>query len=100
MTSTSSKSFTVRPLSTEELGGRFVDQALWVFGGALGFAPRSGRVVSFADTLRRHSTYPGVNAFGAFNRRGRLVGFSYGYSSQPGLWWREQIAAPLTAKQR
>ena len=33
-------------------------------------------------------------------QRGQLVGFSYGYTSQPGLWWREQIAQPLSAAQR
>jgi ribosomal protein S18 acetylase RimI-like enzyme len=77
-----------------------MDQALWVFGGALGFALDHGRVVSFGDTIRRHATYPGFGAFGAFGPRGKLVGFSYGYSSQPGLWWREQIARPLTEEQR
>lgn len=57
-------------------------------------------MLSFADTLRRHATYAGFHAFGALNVRGRLVGFSYGYSSQPGLWWREQIAAPLSPEER
>jgi ribosomal protein S18 acetylase RimI-like enzyme len=92
--------FQVRPLSPDELGGRFLDQALWVFSGALGFPRRGGRVASFADTLRRHASYPGFRAFGAFNVRARLVGFSYGYSSQPGLWWREQVAAPLSPEKR
>jgi ribosomal protein S18 acetylase RimI-like enzyme len=87
-------------LSPEELSGRFVDQVLWVFSGALGFPRGHGRVLSFGDTLRRHASYPGFLAFGAFNVRGRLVGFSYGYTSQPGLWWREQVAAPLTQAQR
>jgi ribosomal protein S18 acetylase RimI-like enzyme len=77
-----------------------LDQALWVFGAALGYPRRNGRVVSFADTLRRHATYRGFSAFGAFNLRNRLVGFSYGYTSLPGLWWREQIAAPMSAEQR
>lgn len=92
--------FLVQVLAAEELGGRLLDQALWVFGGALGFPPRHGRVISFADTLRRHVGYRGFLAFGAFNLRNRLVGFSYGYSSQPGLWWREQVAAPLTTSER
>ena len=92
--------FTVRPLSPQELGGRLRDQALWVFSGALEFPRRSARVANFADTLRRHASYPGLHAFGAFNVRHRLVGFSYGYTSQPGLWWREQIAAPLSEEER
>lgn len=92
--------FSVRPLSPQELGGRLIDQALWVFSGALEFPRRSARVANFADTLRRHADYPGFRAFGAFNVRRRLVGFSYGYTSQPGLWWREQIAAPLSPAQQ
>ena len=90
----------MRPLSTDELSGRLFDEALWVFAGALGFPRRHGRVVSFGDTLRRHADYPGFRAFGAFNLRNRLMGFSYGYTSQPGLWWREQVAAPLSPSQR
>src|SRR5579864_4635162 len=92
--------FDIRPLSGDELGGRFLDQVLWVFSGALGFPPRTGRVLNFGDTLRRHAGYGGFTAFGAFNLRARLVGFTYGYTSQPGLWWREQVAAPLTPAQR
>jgi ribosomal protein S18 acetylase RimI-like enzyme len=73
---------------------------LWAFSGALGYPLKSGRVVSFADTLRRHALLGGFRAFGAINLRGKLVGFSYGYTSVPGLWWREQVSRPLTAEQR
>jgi GNAT superfamily N-acetyltransferase len=92
--------FEVRSLGPNELSGHYLDQALWIFSGALGFARESGRVRSFADTIRRHSSYGGFRAFGALNVRGRLVGFSYGYASQPGLWWREQIAGPLSSSER
>jgi ribosomal protein S18 acetylase RimI-like enzyme len=92
--------FLVRAVNADELAGRFLDQVLWVFGGALGFPPRHGRVISFADTLRRHAGYAGFLAYGAFNLRNRLVGFTYGYASQSGLWWREQVAAPMTPEQR
>jgi len=92
--------FEVRELAPDELYERFPDQALWIFSGALGFPRDSSRVRSFADTIRRHTGYGGFRAFGALNVRGRLVGFSYGYSSQPGLWWREQISEPLTPDER
>jgi ribosomal protein S18 acetylase RimI-like enzyme len=92
--------FQVREVAADELTSRLVDDVLWVFGGALGFPPRHGRVTSFADTVRRHAGYGGFTAFGAFDQRKHLVGFSYGYSSQPGLWWREQVAAPLSPAQR
>lgn len=48
--------------------------------------------------MRRHATREGFRAFGAFAPD--LVGFSYGYTSQPGLWWREQVAAALTPEQK
>jgi ribosomal protein S18 acetylase RimI-like enzyme len=92
--------FSVRPLAGDELTGQLFSQALWVFGGALGFGRRSTRVLTFGETIRRHVRVPGFRAFGAFNLRGRLVGFSYGYTSQPGLWWREQIAQPLSNPDR
>jgi ribosomal protein S18 acetylase RimI-like enzyme len=50
--------------------------------------------------MRRHARQGGFRAFGAINQRGRLVGFSYGYTSVPGLWWREQIAQSLSSEQR
>src|SRR5260370_11055532 len=92
--------FTVRPLTAEELSGPLLDQALAVFAGALGFPKPHARVTSFAGTLSRHALYGGFRAFGAFNAGGKLVGFSYGYTSVPGRWWRETIARPLTLEQR
>jgi ribosomal protein S18 acetylase RimI-like enzyme len=92
--------FSVRALETHELGGPLVDQALLVFAAGLGFPPSHSRVTSLANTIRRHALLGGFRAFGAFNARTELVGFSYGYASQPGLWWREQIAQPLSSEQR
>src|SRR5258708_19974668 len=88
--------FSVRPLTAEELAGPLMDQALAVFAGALGFPKRHARVTSFAGTLSRHALYGGFRAFGAFNAGGKLVGFSYGYTTLPGRWWRQTIAPPLT----
>jgi ribosomal protein S18 acetylase RimI-like enzyme len=90
----------VRPLTADDLPGPLQDQALAVFAGALGFQRGHGRVTSFAGTLGRHAAYDGLRAFGAFSTDDRLVGFSYGYTSVPGLWWRETIARSLTSEQR
>lgn len=84
----------------EELCGPLLAGALWVFGAALGFPRTSGRVLAFSATLHRHAAQRGFLACGAFNARAHLVGFSYGYASQPGLWWREQITPHLTDAQR
>src|ERR1700694_4543780 len=90
----------VRPVTATELSGPLLDQTLAVFAGALGFPKRHGRVASFAGTIGRHTVYGGFRAFGAFTTAGRLVGFSYGYASVPGRWWRETIARPLSMAQR
>jgi ribosomal protein S18 acetylase RimI-like enzyme len=95
-----SPEYSIRALETHELGGPLVDQALWVFANGLGFPPGHSRVTNLANTIRRHSLLGGFRAFCAFNSRAALVGFSYGYASQPGLWWREQIAQPLSPEQR
>jgi ribosomal protein S18 acetylase RimI-like enzyme len=92
--------FSVRALAAEELAGPLLDQSLAVFAGALGFQRRHARVASLAGTIGRHAVYGGFRAFGAFATDRRLVGFSYGYTSVPGRWWRETIARPLTLEQR
>ena len=90
----------VRSLEAGELAGSLLDQAVGIFAAALGFPRRHARVRSFAATLRRHATYGGFRAFGGFTLRQHLVGFSYGYSSQPGLWWRDEITGWLSPRQR
>jgi ribosomal protein S18 acetylase RimI-like enzyme len=92
--------FTVRSLAPAELSGRLRQPALTVFAAALGFSRRHERVLGMADSIRRHATRPGFRGLGAFNQQDELVGFSYGYASQPGLWWREQIVPALTPTQR
>jgi ribosomal protein S18 acetylase RimI-like enzyme len=96
----SSTTYTVRALTNEELTGPLLQQALWTFAGGLGYRRGDSRVTALAGAMRRHVLHGGFRAFGALTGRGRLVGFSYGYTSQPGLWWREQIAQPLSAEQR
>jgi len=90
----------VRPLTADEIAGPQLEALLRVFAAAMGYAVGSHSVVSQGSATRRHAERGGFRAFGAFDSRDRLVGFSYGYHSQPGLWWREQVSAYLTAAQR
>lgn len=72
-----------------------------MFGAAIGYPRHHSRVIGLGETLRRHASRAGFSAFGAFgDAQEHLVGFSYGYTSQPGLWWREQIAPALDPRQR
>jgi len=88
--------YSVRPLTPTEVGGPQLEALLRVFAAALGFSSRQLRVVAQASSTRRHAERGGFRAFGAFDARDELVGFSYGYHSQPGLWWREQVRQALT----
>lgn len=92
--------FSIRRLTRDDVCGPQLETLLWVFAAALGLSLRSSRVLAFASSLKRHTDQPGFLAYGAFNVRDQLVGFGYGYSSQPGLWWREQIEPHLTRQQR
>ncbi len=85
---------TIQRLSGEDVAGSQYEALLRVFAAALGFAPRSQRVLAQGASMRRHTERAGFTAFGAIQQPG-LVGFTYGYTSQPGLWWREQIAPRL-----
>jgi GNAT superfamily N-acetyltransferase len=96
----SSTTYAIQPLTADELTGRLLEQALWTFAGGLGYRRSDSRVTALASAMRRHVLHGGFRAFGAVSPRGRLVGFSYGYTSQPGLWWREQISQPLSIAQR
>jgi ribosomal protein S18 acetylase RimI-like enzyme len=89
----------VRPLLANEVTGPQHEALLHVFAAAMGYAPGAQAVQSQGAATRRHSERSGFRAFGAFDAGERLVGFSYGYHSQPGLWWREQVSGALTPAQ-
>ncbi len=91
---------TVRALRAEELTGLLLQQALSTFADAIGYRRNDSRVTALSGAIRRHAEHGGFRAFGALTPRNRLVGFSYGYTSQPGLWWREQISRPMSEAQR
>ena len=50
-----------------------------------------------AEIVRRHAARPGLVAHGAFTPDGVLVGFCYGFPSQPHGWWERQVAPRLAA---
>jgi ribosomal protein S18 acetylase RimI-like enzyme len=91
--------YDIQPLSAEDLTGPVLEGVLRVFGAALGFSRADSRVRAQESITRRHAERGGFRAFGAFDDS-KLVGFSYGYASQPGLWWREQVWAALSPEQR
>jgi len=90
----------VRPIAAAELAGPQLEALLRVFGAAMGYTQGSTQVAAQGSVTRHHAERVGFRAFGAFDEHDQMVGFSYGYHSQPGLWWREQVRAALTPVQR
>jgi ribosomal protein S18 acetylase RimI-like enzyme len=83
--------YAFRSIGAAELSGPLLQSLLTVFGAALGYRQADPRVRAQESITRRHAERVDFRAFGAFDAQQQLVGFSYGYASQPGLWWREQV---------
>ncbi|WP_106848204.1 GNAT family N-acetyltransferase [Blastococcus sp. Marseille-P5729] len=82
----------IRQLSITEFQ-RLFPVAFRIFAEAMGYPD------SYIEPRIRLATsqlaYPSLLAFGAFDGRGRLVGFAYGYRAQPGQWWADEVARAL-----
>jgi ribosomal protein S18 acetylase RimI-like enzyme len=59
-----------------------------------------GDLVSFLSTFTRHSSREGFTCFVVRDGDGgQLLGFAYGYTSQKGQWWHDQVASALDPTQ-
>ncbi len=63
------------------------------------FGEVEGRV-PFSEVFAEHLDREGFRAVVVRHPDGRLVGYAYGYTSRPGQWWHEQVAAHLDAEAR
>lgn len=59
-----------------------------------GFFPVEEELRGFSERLQRHTSNPDFRLCVKFSRR-TPVGFAYGYTSVPGGWWRQMVAAGL-----
>lgn len=79
---------------------RRLDEVIAVYGDAMGYhdGDLAGRTARFSAHARR----PGLRTVATLTEDGRLVGFCYGYGSDPGQWWHDQVHAALDedARQR
>ncbi|HLV57948.1 MAG TPA: GNAT family N-acetyltransferase [Natronosporangium sp.] len=80
------------PWTPEDLGRR-LDDVIAVYGDAMGYRPEvlATRRGYIATHLRR----PGFRAVATLASDGALIGFGYGYHSEPGQWWHDQVSAAL-----
>ena len=81
----------------EELVGQVVE----VWSAAHGLSSASATRREFGATrIPRHARREGFRFVGAFEPRGRLVGFVYGYTGASGQWWHDKVAAALDPETR
>ncbi|MBP1949676.1 N-acetyltransferase [Virgibacillus litoralis] len=55
---------------------------------------------SAVENINKHTSYNGFRGLMAKDKSGTLIGFTYGYTSLPGQFYREKLAAQLTDKQQ
>jgi ribosomal protein S18 acetylase RimI-like enzyme len=77
---------------------RRLDDVITVYGMAMGYPPsllatRRGYVAS-------HVHRPDFRAVASIGTDGTLLGFGYGYHSEPGQWWHDQVRVAIPQQQR
>ena len=80
---------------TPEQFDRNVDAAMEIYVAAMGYTTHAGKVRGRA--ARGQGTFPHFTARGAWDDRGRMIGFCYGYTSEHGQWWHELVRRALDA---
>ena len=78
---------------------RLSEQVLRVYAAAMMPAPYSKSLADiqmFAGIFERHREREGFRMIVAWRDRD-IVGYTYGYTSVPGGWWRDQVADALGA---
>jgi GNAT superfamily N-acetyltransferase len=77
---------------------RRLDDVVSVYGAAMGY-PRELLVTRrgyIGSHVRRH----GFRAVASLDDQGTLLGFGYGYRSEPGQWWHDQVRGAIARDQR
>jgi len=77
---------------------RRLDDVIDVYGQAMGYsedllATRRGYIAS-------HVHRRGFRAIASLDTAGTLLGFGYGYMSEPGQWWHDQVRGGIPPERR
>lgn len=70
-----------------------VREAMGIYAEAMGYS--STVVDNRSGYATTHAGRPGFRAVAALGSDDALLGFGYGYSSEPGQWWHDQVAKAL-----
>lgn len=77
---------------------RRIDEVLEVFGQAMSYDRRALEVRR--GYIATHVRRKDFRAVASVTDEGRLIGFGYGYHSEPGQWWHDQVHDALTEDER
>lgn len=77
---------------------RRIEDVLSVFGEAMSYRPEALAVRR--GYISTHLHRPRFRAVASLTHAGQLLGFGYGYHSEPGQWWHDQVSAALTEDER
>ena len=83
---------TVAPWTAEDLIGR-LDEVLTVYASAMSYPAEI--VETRRGFITAHARRDGFRAAAVLDDDGALLGFTYGYLSQPGQWWHDQVRGAM-----
>jgi ribosomal protein S18 acetylase RimI-like enzyme len=72
---------------------RRLDDVIAVYGEAMGY--RKELLDTRRGYVAAHLRRPGFRAVATLSRTGQLAGFGYGYRSERGQWWHDQVRHAL-----
>jgi GNAT superfamily N-acetyltransferase len=70
-----------------------LDDVIDVYGQAMGYSPEL--LMTRRNYMGSHVHRRDFRAVASLNDDGRLLGFGYGYLSEPGQWWHDQVRAAM-----
>jgi GNAT superfamily N-acetyltransferase len=77
---------------------RRIDDVVAVYGQAMGYA--TDLLATRRGYIASHVHRRGFRAIASLDVQGTLLGFGYGYTSEPGQWWHDQVRAAMKREQR
>ena len=77
---------------------RRLDDVVSVYGAAMGY-PRE-LLITRRGYIGSHVRRTGFRAVASLDDQGILLGFGYGYKSEQGQWWHDQVRGAIAREQR
>lgn len=77
---------------------RRLDDVISVYGQAMGYPP--DLLISRKSYMASHVNRRDFRAVATLDNQGTLLGFGYGYHSEPGQWWHDQVRNAIRREQR